>query len=555
MLYREYFIKLYRMKKSLAVLLSCVICVSINAQSKTDILHYKFDLTLSDTSNSISGLATIIFKATAPTSFLELDFKELNSEKKGMEIIMLNTPRAPDISTTASPAAILYSHQHDRIKISLPHKLEAGETDTIAIAYKGVPADGLIISKTKHGKRSFFADNWPNRGHHWLPCNDEPVDKASVEFIVTAPDHYQVVANGVQVEETNLPGNKKRTHWKEDVPVSTKVMVIGVADFAVNLSGMVDDCIPVYSWVYPEDRDKGFYDYALAADILPFFIQNVGPYPYKKLANVQSKTKFGGLENANTIFYSENSVTGNRKSEALLVHEIAHQWFGNSATEKTFAHLWLSEGFATYMTILYMENKYGKDTALYMLKEDRQQVIRFARNSRQPVVDDTTDYMALLNPNSYQKGSWVLHMLRHEIGDSLFWKSIRAYYAAYGGKTADSDDFRKTVETVSGKNLESFFRQWLYYNGIPKLDIKWTYDEEKKKVKVTVQQLQKQGNYRFPIRIMLKNKNGSVQAAFKKEITTETETFILPAKSRPDAFLVDPDTHLLFEANIREKTH
>ena len=134
-------------------------------------------------------------------------------------------------------------------------------------------------------------------------------------------------------------------------------MVIGVADFAVNLSGTINECIPVYSWVYPEDRDKGFYDYAQAAEILPWFIKNVGPYAYKKLANVQSKTRFGGLENANTIFYSEHSVNGNRQSESLMVHEIAHQWFGNYATEKSFAHLWLSEGFATYMTILYMENK------------------------------------------------------------------------------------------------------------------------------------------------------------------------------------------------------
>ncbi|MES1222705.1 MAG: M1 family peptidase, partial [Bacteroidota bacterium] len=100
----------------------------------------------------------------------------------------------------------------------------------------------------------FFADNWPNRGHNWIPCHDDPADKASVEFIVIAPQHYQVVANGIQVEETNINATQKLTHWKEDVPVSTKVMVIGAADFAVNLSGFVN-CIPVYSWVYPEERD------------------------------------------------------------------------------------------------------------------------------------------------------------------------------------------------------------------------------------------------------------------------------------------------------------
>ena len=118
-------------------------------------------------------------------------------------------------------------------------------------------------------------------------------DKASVEFIVTAPQHYQVVSNGILIEETNLPNNKKLTHWKEEVAVATKVMVIGVAEFAVTLAGTIDNCIPVYSWVYPEDRDRGFYDFAQALEILPFFIKTIGPYGYKKLASVQSKTTFG----------------------------------------------------------------------------------------------------------------------------------------------------------------------------------------------------------------------------------------------------------------------
>src|SRR6266700_2106852 len=179
-------------------------------------------------------------------------------------------------------------------------------------------------------------------------------------------------------------------------------MVIGAAGFAVQYSGTINGT-PVYSWVYPENKEKGFYDYAQAVDILPFYIKHVGPYAYEKLANVQSKTIFGGMENAGAIFYSENTVTGTRVSESLLAHEIAHQWFGDMATETDWSHLWLSEGFATYMTILYFEKKYEK-----------------------PVVDSSvTNYMELLNANSYQKGGWILHMLRMEAGDSAFWKGIR----------------------------------------------------------------------------------------------------------------------------------
>lgn len=310
--------------------------ISIHAQSKIDVLHYKFEIELSDFSDSIKGKATLQVKFNQSSDNFSLDLAAINNKGKGMLAYSFT-----------GVDGITGKQIVDKLEINFPAAAKKEEIKNIVIEYKGIPSDGLIISKTKYGQRSFFADNWPNRGHNWIPCVDDPADKASVEFIVTAPQHYQVVSNGIMIEETNLPDNKKLTHWKEDVPIATKVMVIGVADFAVGLAGMVDNCIPVYSWVYPQDRNKGFYDYEQAIEILSFFIKNVGPYGYKKLANVQSKTTFGGLENANTIFYAENSVTGTRKEEDLLAHEIAHQWFGNMATEKSFAHLWLSEGFAT----------------------------------------------------------------------------------------------------------------------------------------------------------------------------------------------------------------
>jgi aminopeptidase N len=510
------------------------------AQTSIDVQHYKFEISLNDQSDTISGKATMLVKFLTAADQLSFDLTSIK-ERKGMLITSIRENEKP----------VEYSHQQDKIFIKFSTKKKTDETASFTIEYKGIPSDGLIISKNKYGHRTFFADNWPNRGHNWLPCVDDPADKASVEFIVTAPQHYQVVANGILVEETNLKNDKKLTHWKEDVPVATKVMVIGVADFAVNLAGIVDNCIPVYSWVYPEDRDKGFYDYALAAEILPFFIKNIGPYGYKKLANVQSKTTFGGLENANTIFYSENSITGDRKSEKLLSHEIAHQWFGNMATEKSFAHLWLSEGFATYMTVLYMENKYGADTAREMLDEDRQQVIAFVKESDHPVVDDTDDYMELLNANSYQKGSWVLHMLRRQSGDSIFYKSIRSYYAAYAGKNANTKDLQNIFEKVSGKNLSTFFEQWLYTPGIPKMDASWSYLPKEKKISVTIKQTQKI-SFSFPLELQLKNVTGS-QTIKTLNISKQEETFFIPVKVKPTKVVLDPNTSLLFAGTVTEK--
>lgn len=502
-------------------------------KSAIDVLNYRFAIELTDASDIINGKAVILVRFTEAVSQFNLDLASVKQDK-GMTVSSVTEKNKP----------LEVTHQNNILTIHLNSKIKAGDSSVFEINYKGIPSDGLIISKNKYGHRTFFADNWPNRGHNWIPCHDDPSDKATVEYIVTTPQHYQVVANGIQVEETNLDDNKKMSRYVEDVPIATKVMVIGAADFAVNLSGFVE-CIPIYSWIYPEDRNKGFFDYAQANDILPFFISHVGPYGYKKLANVQSKTIFGGLENANTIFYTENSVTGTRRSEGLLTHEIAHQWFGNMATEKSFAHLWLSEGFATYFTTLYFENKHGADTATYMLKQDRREVVAFSKENNHPVVDTTiTDYMQLLNANNYQKGGWILHMLRRELGDSVFWKSIREYYATYAGKNADSRDLQKIFEKNSGKKQDVFFNQWLYTPGQPSLTISWKMDQNKKLL-IKVSQLQAKP-FSFPLELELKATGGKSRIE-KLTIAKKEETFTLAAPEPVTGIVTDPNTSLLFE--------
>jgi aminopeptidase N len=515
---------------------------SVFTQSNIDVLHYKFNIGLNDVNDTVYGLAIISFTATEKTNSFSLDLTTKLKDGKGMHVVS-----ASFIDPKLKSSQAFY--ENDRISFK-GITLIKGDTTSLIINYKGIPSDGLIISKNKYGRRTFFADHWPNRAHQWLPCKDDPADKASVEFIVTAPEHYQVVANGIQVEESSLNNGFKKTHWKEDVPVPTKVMTLGVADFAVNLAGTINGCIPVTSWVFPEDRDKGFYDLEIAKDILPWFIEYIGPYGYKKLANVQSKTIFGGLENANTIFYSQNIATGDRSREGTVAHEIAHQWFGNMATEKSFAHLWLSEGFATYFTTLYFENKSGAAKAKELREEDRQQIIAFSKEDKTPVVNTAeTDYMNLLNANNYQKGGWVLHMLRMQVGDSVFKKIIRKYYSTYAGKNADSGDFQKIAEQVSGKDLRLFFKQWLYTAGQPKLDIKWKYNDKEKNITLTIRQQQSIA-FSFPIEIAYTDDKGLKSKTFS--VSKSMEVFKIPVAKKPSKMEADPDCDLLFEGNISE---
>ena len=508
--------------------------------SVIDVKHYIFNVDLNDNNDTIKCATTVRFKFIQASDSIVLDLISRRTNGKGMKIISVSENKKP----------LNFLHVSDRVHIRFSERANLNEERIVQLVYYGIPADGLVISKNKYNHRTFFGDHWPNRARHWLACIDHPADKASVEFFVTAPLHYQVISNGILIEETNVDAFRRLTHYSEPVDIPMKVAVIGVADFAVHFEGTVNN-IPVYSWVYPEDRTKGFYDFRLATEILPFFIRNVGPYGFQKLANVQSKTIFGGMENAGAIFYGENIVTGKRTSEELIAHEIAHQWFGNMVTETSWPHLWLSEGLATFMAIAYMESKYGTDTAMKMRSADRLEVVDFLKQYSKPVVDSSTsDYLELLNANSYQKGGWILHMLRRELGDSIFWNGIRFYYQKYSGKNAVTQDLRQSFEKVSGKDLKQFFQQWLFTVGHPILDIQWNHDTAKKLVTLNIRQLQ-ETLFVFPLEIKLTGITNTSYTIKKILVKDKQLSIQISTTGKPVQLLIDPDVNLLFEGNIK----
>lgn len=498
-----------------------------------DIVHYKIEVDLNDTNNTIHAITTLDIIVKQALDSIKLDLFSINNTGKGMQVKTITKNGTP----------VLFTHRNNQL--SFPNTAPLNTLVQYIIHYKGIPSDGLIIEKNKYKDRTFFADNWPNRAHNWFPCVDHPSDKATVEFIVTAPNHYQVIATGVLLEKSNIDDQNVLYHFKSDIPLSTKVMVIGVARFAVQQLKPLHN-IPFSSWVYPQNKEAGFYDYALAKDITAFFIDKIGPFPFEKLANVQSKTRFGGMENAGNIFYHEHSVDGKRGSEALLAHEIVHQWFGDSATEKHWSHLWLSEGFATYLTDLYFLETQGETKFHQRIGNERLKVIRFYKKQQTPVVDtQTTNYLRLLNANSYQKGAWFLHMLRAKLGNDLFWKGIRAYYQKYKFSNANTDDFRSVIETISGKNLSTFFNDWLFTAGHPILKLDWKQDH--KTIKLNIVQTQKTP-ISFPLELAINYADGSSEI-ITLEIVKKEEAFSFRVQKTVSTVDLDPGIRLLFEVS------
>lgn len=518
---------------------------------RIDILHYAFKINLSDSTDEIFSEASIDVKyLSAGVTVLRFDLIKATASlgNKGMIVEKVQS----------GGKALSFKHENNALYISLPTASQKDQQSRYVISYHGVPASGLKIANNKYGDRCFFSDDWPDKGRNWLPMVDHPYDKATCEFIVTAPAHYQVVSNGLKIEETSLPNGKRMTHWKQSVPIAPWLYVLGVARFAVQYVDEFDHK-SIQSWVYQQDRDAGFYDYAEPTKkVLAFYSDRVGPFAYEKLANIQSNSVSGGMEAASAILYSEGSVVGDRNERwrNVIIHEIAHQWFGNAVTESDWDDVWLSEGFATYFTLLFIEHQYGHDEFMKGLAESKKRVDDFsAKNPGYRIVhDNLTDMNKVTSSQTYQKGSWILHMLRGMLGDELFWKGISQYYEKYMNRNCTTADFRAVMEAVSGKDLKQFFDQWLYKPGTLKIRSTWEYNEAKKELKITLEQVQNDGSLfamPIPIAVQLPGKTNSIRKLI--ELKEKSVEFTLPLNASPKDVVIDPDKWVLMEVERGDK--
>ncbi|MBN4080956.1 M1 family metallopeptidase [Caldithrix abyssi] len=513
-------------------------------------LHYDVEVGLGKKTNWFAGKVKIKVAVEEDSPVLPLDFT-------GLELNQVSI----------NGKEMDYSYKDGVVRIPLKN-YQKGDTVVIELSYSGVPDDGLILRENIHGYQTAFVDNWPNRTRFWLPTIDHPTDKATVHYTVHAPREWKVIANGHQFNDATMTsvnsigpkGNRLTWVWDVTVPISTYNMVIGAADMEIRTVGLAacgnapasqreDGCIEVTYWVYPEDVEKAEPSFRRAAEMVDYFTQIIGPFPFEKLANVQSSTRFGGMENASAIFYAENGIAKGRNIEETVAHEIAHQWFGDAVTEADWHHIWLSEGFATYFGALFFEYADGVDDFRVSMEKNRQHVLKSDITNR-PIVDiEVTNLFKLLNSNNYSKAGWVLHMLRGILGEQLFFKGIKEYYRQFQHSAIFTEDFQNVMEKTSGQDLNWFFMQWIYKPGYPifSLEENWkSGNGTKGTLEVRIRQTQKSDwpIFWIPIKVCWGcDQNGECREI---DITKKDEVFHFNFDTKPtQPAIIDPDGWVL----------
>lgn len=518
-------------------------------QEGVDARHYAFSVKISDTTDEFVGETTATIGFTKD-GVGQVAFDLMSAANgRGMTVGSVGA-----VSPRGDVSPVKFAHEKDKLVVNLPQPAKAGETMAFVIDYHGVPGPGMHVGMNRDGEKCYFSENWPDRARQWLPCIDHPYDKATSEFIITAPAKYQVVANGLLVDVVKNADGTNKTHWKQSVPIATWLNAIGVADFAEHDGEKLRGGVPLQTWVFPEEKGftAGMEDSAKKA--FEFYSDYVGPYPYEKLANVQAFGIGGGTEHASAIFYGQNNLNASGPFP-LMAHEIAHQWFGCSVTEKDWDDVWLSEGFATYFALLATEKYQGHEAFITGVKRARDTVLATERRMPGEAVIhvNLADMRRVLNQLVYQKGAWFLHMLRGRIGDEAFQKGLRAYYAKYRDKNAATDDLRAEMEAASGEKLEWFFTQWLKRPGSPVVEGTWAFDEAGKKIVVDLAQVQEGEAFRLPFEVGVRAEAGGEMKISNVEMTEKKARLEIAAEKQPAEVVLDPNTWVLMAGKFGKK--
>jgi len=504
-------------------------------------LHVALDITPDFKQRTIEATALLKFKPlTQPVQELKLDAVGFTVH-----------------SVTATSPIQGYQVTEDKIVVTFAKPIPPGEETTVTISYFTEPTGGIYFRTPemgyKPGDTHLFTQGEAIEARKWYPCLDSPNQRLTSEITCRVPPGMTVISNGRLVSESKDPGTGLEVfHWSQEKPHSNYLLSLA-AGFFKKLEDRCGD-IPLAFYTPASEIKEASTSFQDTKDIMDFFQKEIGVhYAWAKYDQVcVNDFVAGGMENTSATTLTDTTLftdaTENlRSSEGLIAHEMAHQWFGDLVTCKDWSHLWLNEGFATFYETLYNAHKHGRDAMLYEL-HGRAQQITGNTDDLTPIVRRTYQ-----NPDEmfgylvYPKASWVLHMLRCQLGDELYRKCIKTYLERHEFGNVVSDDLRAVIEELSGRSYDQFFDQWLYHGRFPDLEVNYSWDGAGRLAKISVQQTQEVNDkvllFGFPLTFRFKGEFGTVDRTV--QISQKQEDFYFPLTSAPKIVRVDPEYTLL----------
>ena len=510
-----------------------------------DALHYRIAITLNLEAQSFAGETTVT----------------LTSLRDSLETVVLDAESFTVTKVVTEWGEPLeFSQSEKELSVRMRRPLMRGETRSFTCTYRGAePTQGLrFVAETADNPALVFSDSWPNRVHHWFPCFDYPNDKVTNEIVATVSATLKVGANGrlVSVAEDKAAGTVTY-HWSQDLPHSTYLIFLAAAPYVVVTDAF--GTLPVNYWVYPKDAAKAVPTYGKTPEMIEFFNRTFGyDYPWQKYDQISVPSGGGAESTSATAMTHRIMVDEQNEPEfsaiGIVSHELAHQWWGNLITLRSWAHAWLNESFTTYSDYLYFRHDRGDDEGALNLQGKLNAYLREAKTRYvRPIVTDRYDQPGdMFDSHTYPKGALVLHMLRQQLGDAAFFDTLKHFLHRYAFEPVDTGDFIRSVKTVTGQNLDWFFDQWLFKPGHPVFDVRSEWDPARKVVVLTVAQVQDFARgipvFRVPLSVAIVNADG--RSTSQVWIREREETFEFPSETRPLLVRFDPDNVLLKEVSF-----
>ena len=427
-----------------------------------DVKHYRLQISLSPDVPAVAGTVTISAETRAQVDAISIDAKEN---------LVIDAVRFD-----GSPLG--FKRKKNRIDISFSEPLPALRSFEAAIDYHGIPlvsnllGGGMLVARHPAGGFPVMASlSEPYAAPTWWPCIDDPTDKATAEIEATAPNGYQVASNGLLDGTQNNADQTTTFFWRESFPIATYLISVAATNYSrfedtyTAMDGVTQ--MPLVYYVYPEHLGLAQEKFAVTRRALEIFAPLFGEYPFLTEKYGMAEFPWSGAMEHQTMTSMGSNVVGSstNNGELIIAHELAHQWWGDLVTMKTWDDIWLNEGFATYSEVLFFERYSNIDPGELMSRS-------YDDGEVTGILGGTVTAENLGNPFDdrgaiYTKGAWVLHMLRRVLGDERFFDALREYRARYAFSNASTSDFQRVCESEFGGSLDWFFQQWIYATGRP----------------------------------------------------------------------------------------